>query len=215
VTPTETVALVGPTGSGKSTLTQLLVRLADPGTGGILIGGVDLRQVSPEHLREAVAMVFQESFLFATSVWENITLGLKVSEEEVHRAARIAQAHAFITALPRGYDTVLGERGVTLSGGQRQRLAIARALVRRPRLMIMDDATSSVDPTVEAAILEGLRGQLDTTLIVVAYRVSTISLADRVLYLDDGRIVAQGTHEQLLSHPDYEAMVRAYERGAA
>jgi ATP-binding cassette, subfamily B, bacterial len=215
VAPTETVALVGPTGSGKSTLTQLLVRLADPDAGGILIGGVDLRQVSPEHLREAVAMVFQESFLFATSVWENITLGLKVSEEEVHRAAKIAQAHAFITALPRGYDTVLGERGVTLSGGQRQRVAIARALVRRPRLMIMDDATSSVDPTVEAAILDGLRGQLDTTLIVVAYRVSTISLADRVLYLDDGRIVAQGTHEQLLSHPEYEAMVRAYERGAA
>jgi len=215
VAPTETVALVGPTGSGKSTLTQLLVRLADPDAGGILVGGVDLRQVSPEHLREAVAMVFQESFLFATSVWENITLGLKVSEEEVHRAAKIAQAHAFITALPRGYDTVLGERGVTLSGGQRQRVAIARALVRRPRLMIMDDATSSVDPTVEAAILDGLRGQLDTTLIVVAYRVSTISLADRVLYLDDGRIVAQGTHEQLLSHPEYEAMVRAYERGAA
>jgi ATP-binding cassette subfamily B protein len=215
VAPTETVALVGPTGSGKSTLTQLLVRLADPDAGGILIGGVDLRRVSPERLREAVAMVFQESFLFATSVWENITLGLKVSEEEVHRAARVAQAHAFITALPRGYDTVLGERGVTLSGGQRQRVAIARALVRRPRLMIMDDATSSVDPTVEAAILDGLRGQLDTTLIVIAYRVSTISLADRVLYLDDGRIVAQGTHEQLLSHPEYEAMVRAYERGAA
>jgi ATP-binding cassette subfamily B protein len=215
VAPTETVALVGPTGSGKSTLTQLLVRLADPDAGGIRIGGVDLRHVAPEHLREAAAIVFQESFLFATSVRENITLGLEVSEEEVHRAARVAQAHSFITALPRGYDTVLGERGVTLSGGQRQRVAIARALVRRPRLMILDDATSSVDPTVEAAILDGLRGQLDTTLIVVAYRVSTISLADRVLYLDDGRIVAQGTHEQLLSHPEYEAMVRAYERGAA
>jgi ATP-binding cassette subfamily B protein len=215
VAPTETVALVGPTGSGKSTLTQLLVRLADPDAGGIRIGGVDLRHVSLEDLREAAAMVFQESFLFATSVWENITLGLRVSEEEVHRAAKLAQAHAFITALPRGYDTVLGERGVTLSGGQRQRVAIARALVRRPRLMILDDATSSVDPTVEAAILDGLRGELDTTLIVVAYRISTISLADRVLYLDDGRIVAQGTHDQLLSHPSYEAMVRAYERGAA
>jgi ATP-binding cassette subfamily B protein len=215
VAPTETVALVGPTGSGKSTLTQLLVRLADPDAGGILIGGIDLRRVSPEHLRETVAMVFQESFLFATTLWENIALGLKVSDEEVHRAAKIAQAHAFITGLPRGYDTVLGERGVTLSGGQRQRVAIARALVRRPRLLIMDDATSSVDPTVEAAILGGLRSQLDTTLVVVAYRVSTISLADRVLYLDDGRIVAQGTHDQLLSHPDYEAMVRAYERGAA
>jgi ATP-binding cassette subfamily B protein len=215
VAPTETVALVGPTGSGKSTLTQLLVRLADPDAGGIRIGGVDLRHLSPEHLREAAAMVFQESFLFATSVRENITLGLRVTDEEIIRAASLAQAHAFISALPRGYDTVLGERGVTLSGGQRQRVAIARALVRRPRLMILDDATSSVDPTVEAAILDGLRGELDTTLIVVAYRVSTISLADRVLYLDDGRIVAQGTHEELLSHPDYEAMVRAYERGAA
>jgi ATP-binding cassette subfamily B protein len=215
VAPAETVALVGPTGSGKSTLAQLLVRLADPDLGTIRIGGVEVRNLSPEDLRSSTAIVFQESFLFAASVRENISLGLSVPDEEMHRAARLAQAHGFITALPNGYDTVLGERGVTLSGGQRQRVAIARALVRHPRLLILDDATSSVDPTVEAAILDGLRRELDTTLIVVAYRVSTIALADRVLFLDEGRIVAAGTHEQLLSHPDYEAMVRAYERGAA
>jgi ABC-type multidrug transport system fused ATPase/permease subunit len=109
----------------------------------------------------------------------------------------------------------MGERGVTLSGGQRQRVAIARALVRRPRLMIMDDATSAVDPTVEAAILDGLRSDLHTTLVIVAYRVSTIALADRVVFLDGGRVAAEGTHQELLSHPSYEAMVRAYERGAA
>jgi ATP-binding cassette subfamily B protein len=215
VAPTETVALVGATGSGKSTLAQLLVRLADPDRGSIRIGGVEVHNLPSEDLHRETAIVFQESFLFATTVRENIALGLSVPDEEMHRATRLAQAHGFISGLPKGYDTVLGERGVTLSGGQRQRVAIARALVRHPRLLIMDDATSSVDPTVEAAILDGLRRELDTTLIVVAYRVSTIALADRVLYLDGGRIVAAGTHEQLLSHPDYEAMVRAYERGAA
>jgi ATP-binding cassette subfamily B protein len=135
--------------------------------------------------------------------------------QEMERATRLAQAHEFIHQLPNGYDTILGERGVTLSGGQRQRLALARALVRNPRLLILDDATSAVDPTVEAAILDGLRRELDATLIVVAYRVSTIALADRVLFLDNGRIEAEGTHRQLLSHPAYLAMVRAYERGAA
>jgi len=215
VAPNESVAIVGPTGSGKSTLAQLLVRLADPGAGSIRIGGVDLRSIAPERLREDVAIVFQESFLFATSVRDNIALGLEPTEDELRDAARLARAHEFIMALPKGYDTVVGERGVTLSGGQRQRVAIARALVRAPRVLILDDATSAVDPTVEAAILDSLRRELRTTLIVVAYRVSTIALADRVLYLDDGRIAASGTHAELLAHPEYEAMVRAYERGAA
>jgi ABC-type multidrug transport system fused ATPase/permease subunit len=209
------VAVVGPTGVGKSTLVQLLVRLDDPDRGAIELTGVDLRHLATEDLRTSAAIVLQESFLFATSVRENLILDRDVSEEEMHRAAAIAQAHAFITALPNGYDTVLGERGVTLSGGQRQRVALARALLGRPRLLILDDATSSVDATVEAAILEGLRRELHTTLIVVAYRVSTIGLTDRVLFLDEGRIVAQGTHESLLSHAAYEAMVRAYEVGAA
>src|SRR6185503_6354803 len=142
-----------------------------------------------------------------------IALNLDVSDEEIRKAARMAQAEEFIDELPRGFDTVLGERGVTLSGGQRQRVALARAVIRRPRLLILDDATSAVDPTVEAAILAGLRDEVDTTLIVVAYRVSTIALADRVLFLEDGRIAAEGTHSQLLSHPAYLAMVRAYERG--
>jgi len=215
VAPHESVALVGPTGVGKSTLAHLLVRLADPEEGSIRLGGVDLRHMDPEALRRSAAIVFQESFLFARSVRENVALDLQVSDEQIGEALRLAQAAEFVRELPRGYDTVLGERGVSLSGGQRQRLALARALIRKPKLLILDDATSSVDPTVEAAILEGLRRELDTTLFVIAYRVSTISLADRVLFLDEGRIVAEGSHVQLLSHPAYLAMVSAYERGAA
>ncbi len=188
------------------------MRLADPEYGSIRIGEVDVRHIEPGRLQGAVSVVFQESFLFAASVKENITLDLPVSQEDVEYAARLAQAHDFIEELPEGYDTVVGERGVTLSGGQRQRVALARALLRKPRVLILDDATSSVDPTVEAAILDGLRRELKATLIVIAYRVATIGLADRVLFLDGGRITAEGTHEQLLAHPSYEAMVSAYER---
>ncbi len=214
VRPDESVALVGATGSGKSTLAQLLVRLADPTEGSIAAGGVDLRYVAPAELNRAVSIVFQESFLFATTITDNITLELPASRAAVERAARLAQAHDFIERLPQGYDTVVGERGVTLSGGQRQRVALARALLRDPRILILDDATSSVDPTIEQMILDGLRSELNTTLVVIAYRVSTISLADRVLFLDGGRIVAEGPHADLLAYADYEAMVRAYERAA-
>jgi ATP-binding cassette subfamily B protein len=215
IAPNESVALVGPTGAGKSTLAQLLVRLADPPSGRILLGGVDLRELAPGRLQQAVSVVFQRSFLFATTIRDNITLEIPARDQEVVRAARLAQAHAFIRDLPHGYQTVVGERGVTLSGGQRQRIALARALLRRPRVLILDDATSAVDPTVEAAILQALRTNLEVTLVVVAYRVSTIELADRVLWLDDGRIGAQGPHAQLLSHPRYAAMVRAYEKASA
>ncbi|MEZ5216221.1 MAG: ABC transporter ATP-binding protein [Ilumatobacteraceae bacterium] len=215
VPPGGTVALVGATGVGKSTLTQLLVRLADPDVGTLAIGEVDLRSVDPVGLRDDVAVVFQESFLFATSVLDNISLGAGFERADIERAARLAQAHRFITQLPDGYDTIMGERGVTLSGGQRQRVALARALVRRPRVLILDDATSAVDPTVEAEILGALRRELETTLVVVAYRTATISLADRVVFLVDGAVRATGTHAELLaSEPAYEAMVRAYEQAA-
>ncbi|HSJ50510.1 MAG TPA: ABC transporter ATP-binding protein [Actinomycetota bacterium] len=207
----ESVALVGPTGVGKSTLAQLLVRLDDPTSGEILIGGVNLRHADPRSLRSSTAFVFQESFLFATTVAENIALGSGASRADVERAAGVARADRFIRGLPDGYDTILGERGHTLSGGERQRVALARALVRRPRVLILDDATSAVDPTIEAEILAGLRHELETTLVVVAYRLSTIRLADRVLYLEGGRLRATGSHEELLAaEPGYAAMVHAY-----
>jgi ATP-binding cassette subfamily B protein len=214
VRPDESVAIVGPTGSGKSVLAQLLVRLDDPSDGEVLIGGTNVRHVDPVELRGAATLVFQESFLFAATLRENIALDSGAPLTEIERAARLARCDGFIRELPKGYDTVVGERGVTLSGGQRQRVALARALVRRPRVLILDDATSAVDPTIEAEILGALRVELQTTLIVVAYRLSTITLADRVLVLDEGRIVATGAHEDLLARePRYAAIVQAYERG--
>jgi ABC-type multidrug transport system fused ATPase/permease subunit len=213
VQPGESVAIVGPTGVGKSTLAQLLVRLADPATGTVRVEGVDVRDADPIELRQAAAIVFQESFLFAASVRDNIALDDTVDEAEVVRSAMIASADRFIRELPDGYDTVVGERGHTLSGGQRQRVALARALARQPRILILDDATSSVDPTIEANILHALRRELDTTLIVVAYRLSTIRLADRVIYLQDGKVAGTGTHDELLATlPGYAAIIRAYER---
>lgn len=215
VEPEESVAIVGPTGVGKSTLAQLLVRLDDPTSGEILLGGVNLRHAEPASLRAAASVVFQESFLFANTVAENIALDAGVTREDVERAAEVARADRFVRALPNGFETVLGERGHTLSGGERQRVALARALVRRPRVLILDDATSAVDPTIEAEILAGLRRELRTTLIVIAYRLSTIRLADRVLYLEGGRLRASGSHDELMARePGYEAMVRAYERAA-
>ena len=214
IEPDEAVAIVGPTGEGKSTLTQLMIRLDDPARGRVLVGGVDLRRTDPQDLRDATAMVFQESFLFASSIRENIALDTGATDEEVERAAVMAQADRFIRSLPHGFDTVVGERGHTLSGGQRQRVALARALVRRPRIMILDDATSAVDPTIEAQILGALRSAIATTLVVVAYRLSTIRLADRVIYLEDGKVLASGSHDELLaSVPGYTAMIRAYEKG--
>jgi ATP-binding cassette, subfamily B, bacterial len=203
---------VGPTGVGKSTLAQLLVRLDDPDDGTVRVGGVDLRDADAASLRDATAIVFQESFLFAASVRDNIALDTGASPEEVEHAADVARCDRFIRALPYGYDTVVGERGHTLSGGQRQRVALARALIRKPRLLILDDATSAVDPTIEAEILGGLRRELATTLVVVAYRLSTIRLADRILYVEEGKLRASGSHDELLATvPGYEAMIRAYE----
>jgi ABC-type multidrug transport system fused ATPase/permease subunit len=215
VDPGESVAIVGATGVGKSTLSNLMVRLADPDGGTIAIGGVDLRRVDPASLRRSVAIVFQESFLFATSVRENIALDSEADEAAILRAAAIAAADRVAAKLPHGIDTVVGERGHTLSGGERQRVALARALVREPRLLILDDATSAVDPSIEADILAALRRELSTTLVVVAYRLSTIRLADRVIFLEDGSVRATGPHEELLATvPGYAAIIRAYEREA-
>jgi len=214
IVPGETVALVGSTGAGKSTLCSILCGLLPPEQGEVRIGGVPVGSIDALERTDAVALVFQESFLFADSVRSNIDLAGTISDEEVRAAAKIARADAFVQELPEGYDTVVGERGVTLSGGQRQRVALARALIRKPRLLVLDDATSAVDAEVEQQILANLRASVDATVLVVAQRVSTIELADRVLYFNDGRIIAAGTHTELLAYPGYESLVRAYEQAA-
>ena len=220
ITPGRTVALVGPTGSGKSTLVSLFVRLVDPDSGQILVDGTDIGQLREGELSSAAAVVAQSTFLFDDTVRQNVSLGDETDpvydDAEVWRALQLAQADRFVRALPDGLDTRIGERGTTLSGGQRQRLALARALVRHPRLLILDDATSSVDPTVEAAILGGLRAaDLASSVLVVAYRRATIMLADEVVYVEHGRILARGTHDDMLvSTPGYAALIRAYSDAA-
>ena len=210
-----TVAVVGPTGSGKSTLATLLVRLVDPAAGAVAYDGVDLRELAPGALAEVAALVPQSAFLFDDSVRGNLTLGADLPDEQLWAALRVAQADGFVAALPAGLDTLVGERGTTLSGGQRQRLALARAVVRQPRLMVLDDATSAVDPQVEQRILAGLRGS-DGTVVVVAYRRATIALADEVVFLDHGRVSARGTHEQLArTSSGYRELVTAYARADA
>jgi ATP-binding cassette subfamily B protein len=215
VRPGRTVAVVGATASGKSTLTNLLTRLVDPDSGTIRVDGRDVTQLRKGQLSLNVSLVPQTAFMFDDTVRDNVTLGADVSDEEVWAALRTAQADGFVAALPDGLDSLLGERGTSLSGGQRQRLSLARALVRKPRLLILDDATSAVDPEVEARILASLRDDVDgsaASLVVVAYRKATISLADEVVHLDEGRVVGRGTHAELLAtSPAYAQLVNAYE----
>lgn len=206
----EVVALVGSTGSGKSTLAQLLVRLDEPTAGSIRLGGVAIEELDPDRLRAAVSLAFQESYLFASPVADNVTLGRAIDGAGVDDALERARAARFVARLPDREATVVGERGVTLSGGQRQRVALARALAGDPRVLVLDDATSAVDPVIEAEILEGLR-RGDTTMVIVAHRLSTIMLADRVVHLDQGRVRGVGTHAELLSDAEYAALVSAYE----
>lgn len=211
-----TLAVVGPTASGKSTLGLLLARLFDPDSGSIYLAGRNLRQFARSELPKEVAYVSQNAFLFDATVRENITLGGPYSDEEVATALRLAGAEEFVGELPSGFDTELGERGTTLSGGQRQRLALARALVRKPRLLILDDATSAVDPSVESEILKALKtADLPSTIVVVAYRPSSIRLADEVVYVDKKRILGHGTHDELIAtQPGYARLVQAYEAEA-
>ncbi len=195
-----TVALVGATGSGKTTLTALIPRFYEPDQGRVLLDGIDTRDVTRQSLRSAIGVVSQDPFLFSATVRENIAFGMAgASETDVEAAARAAQAHGFISDMPEGYDSLIGERGITLSGGQRQRIAIARALLVDPRVLILDDATSSVDARTEAEIRAGLRALLQgRTTLIIAHRLSTVALADQIVVLDDGEIVARGTHDAVL-----------------
>jgi ATP-binding cassette, subfamily B, bacterial len=210
VAPGESLALVGATGSGKSTVAGLLARLYDPEDGRVLLDGHDLRELRLAEVRRAVALVFEETFLFSESVAENIRVGRPdATDEDVRRAAELAGAAAFIDDLPDGYETVLGERGFSLSGGQRQRIAIARAILADPAVLVLDDATSAVDATKEheirAALAEVMRGR---TTLVIAHRPATIALADRVAVLEGGRIVEEGTHDELIARsPRYRALL--------
>ncbi len=205
------VAVVGSTGSGKTTLAYLIPRFYDPTEGQVLIDGVDVRKIRLEELRSAVAVVFEEPFLFSATIRDNIAFGdPEAGDDQVRLAARLAQAHDFIVDLPDGYDTMVGERGLSLSGGQRQRIALARAMLRDPRVLILDDATSSVDAVTEAEIRDALRTVMaGRTTIIVAHRVSTLALAERVVLIDEGRVVATGTHEELLANVPRYAEVLA------
>ena len=200
VEPGQTIALIGHTGSGKTTLTSLVPRFYDVTSGRVLIDGVDVRDVTLASLRPEIGVISQDPFLFSATVRENIAFGKgDATDAEVEEAARLAQADEFVERLPEAYDTVIGERGITLSGGQRQRIAIARALIVDPRILILDDATASVDATTEARIRLGLREAMrGRTTLIIAHRLSTIALADEIVVLDRGRLVARGVHDELL-----------------
>ena len=199
------VALIGHTGAGKTSLASLVPRFYDVQRGRVTIDGADVRDLKLASLRRAIGVIAQDPFLFSATVRESIAFGrADATDEEVERAARLAQAHEFVAALPEGYDTVIGERGITLSGGQRQRITIARALVVDPRILILDDATASVDATTESKIRDGLREAMrGRTTIIIAHRLSTIALADEIVVLDDGRVVFHGTQAEARENDVY------------
>jgi len=203
--PGQTIAIVGPTGSGKTTLVNLIPRFYDPTSGSVLVDGVDVRELNLTELRRSVGVIFQETFLFSASAAENIAYGKPgAARNEIERCARAAQAHEFIAELEEGYDTVIGERGVSLSGGQRQRIAIARAFLLDPRILILDDATASVDSQTERLIQEAMRRLCQgRTTFVIAQRLSTVQHADWILLLKDGRLVDQGSHHELQQRSEF------------
>jgi ATP-binding cassette subfamily B protein len=208
----QTIALIGPTGCGKTTLTTLIPRFYDVTGGSVLLDGMDVRDVTLESLRRAVGIVSEDTFLFSTTIAENIAYGVpQATPQEIVQAARQAQAHEFICDLPDGYDTIVGERGLSLSGGQRQRIAIARALLMNPRVLILDDATASVDAGTEARIKLALREVMKgRTTLIIAHRLSTISMADSVVVLDSGRIVARGNHDELIDKSPIYRQIREH-----
>jgi ATP-binding cassette subfamily B protein len=221
IAPGRTIAVVGPTGAGKTTLVSLVSRLSDPTSGAVLVDGVDLRELRPADLARHVALVAQSTFVFEDTVRGNVTLADESEpgapdDDAVWAALQVARVDDVVRALPGGLDAKLGERGANLSGGQRQRLALARALVRRPAVLVLDDATSAVDPRIEQAILRGLRGDGGPTVLLVAYRMSSVLLADEVVHVAGGRVVDRGTHEELLVRdPGYRELATAYEQETA
>jgi ATP-binding cassette subfamily B protein len=210
----QTVAIVGQTGSGKSTITRMINRIYDTTSGHVLIDGVDVREWALDSLRSQISVIEQDIFLFSRTIAENIAFGVPdATQADVERAAKAAQAHDFIMAFESGYETKVGERGVTLSGGQRQRIALARAFLTNPRILIMDDSTSAIDSATEDEIQKAIRRiQQGRTVVLITHRLSQIRWADLILVVKHGRVVAQGTHEKLLAtSPDYRGIFARYE----